>query len=70
MKSLIHKRLSNPGPFVPFTVSLSDGRSFKVPHRDFIAVSKKVVVIIDTDDLPVSISPNHIVSINDMVTRH
>ena len=35
-------------------------------HRDFIAVSPKVVVVIDEDQLAVSINPIHIVSIDEL----
>lgn len=27
-------------PFVPFTLNISDGRTFEVPHPDFIMVSR------------------------------
>ena len=64
----IKKRLENG--FVPFALRLSDGRRFEVPHRDFIAVSPKVVVVIDDDQLAVSISPIHIVSIDDLTPAH
>ena len=60
----IKKRLENG--FKPFAVRLSDGRRFVVPHRDFIAFSPRTVVIIDTDELAVRISPLHIVSIDDL----
>jgi len=40
--------------FKPFAVRLCDGRRFVVPHRDFIALSRRTVVIIDVDELPVS----------------
>jgi hypothetical protein len=64
----IKKRLENG--FVPFALRLSDGRRFAVPHRDFIAVSPKVVVVIGEDQLAVSISPLHIVSIDDVAPTH
>jgi hypothetical protein len=60
----IKKRLDNG--FAPFALRLSDGRRFAVPHRDFIAVSPKVVVVIGEDQLAVSISPLQIVSIDDL----
>ena len=65
MKDLLKDRLA--GAFRPFTVHLSDGRDFNVPHRDFIALSNKVVVIIKENGLPVNISPLHIVSVDDLV---
>jgi hypothetical protein len=48
--------------FRPFKLFLSDGRSFDVPHPDFIAFSRRVVVVIGDDELPDIIDPLHIVS--------
>ena len=61
----IRKRLENG--FTPFAFCLSDGRRFVVPHRDFIAISPKIVVVISEDELAVSINPLHIVSVDDLV---
>jgi hypothetical protein len=36
-EQLRHMREANP--FVPFTIHLADGRSFNVPHRDFVSQS-------------------------------
>jgi len=60
----IKKRLENS--FSPFALRLSDGRRLIVPHRDLIAFSPKVVVVIGEDQLAVTISPLHIVSIDDV----
>ena len=60
----IKKRFENG--FSPFALRLSDGRRLVVPHRDFIALSPKVVVVIGEDQLALSISPLHIVSIDDV----
>lgn len=62
----IKKRLNNG--FAPFALRLSDGRRFVIPHRDFIAVSAKVVVVIGQDELAVTINPIHIVSVEDLAT--
>jgi hypothetical protein len=35
-------------PFQRFTLRLNDGREFHVPHPEFIAVSKRVVVVHDS----------------------
>ena len=64
----IKKRLENG--FTPFALRLSDRRRLPVPHRDFIALSPKVVVVIGEDQLAMSISPLHIVSIDDMAPVH
>jgi hypothetical protein len=37
-------------PFLPLTVRLADGRSFHVPHPDFIAVSRREVFHVSADD--------------------
>jgi hypothetical protein len=51
--------------FQPFTIHLSDGRSFDVPHRDFIAVGRGVVSVIDQQDVQHTLDAPHIVSVND-----
>ena len=60
----IRKHLENG--FTPFALRLSDGRRYVIPHRDFIAVSSKVVIVIDQDELGVSINPLHIASVDDV----
>ena len=52
--------------FQPFTIHLSDGRSFIVPHRDFIAVGRGVVSVIDQQDVQHTLDALHIVSVNDV----
>ncbi len=34
-------------PFRPFTLRMNDGREFFVPHPEFVAVSRRVVFVID-----------------------
>ena len=63
----IKRRLENG--FSPFAIRLSDGRRFAIPHRDFIALSSKVVVVIGEDELAVTISPIHIVSIDELSAK-
>ncbi len=53
------------GKFEPFVIHLSDGRKFAVPHRDFIAVGKGVVSIVDARDSTHTVDALHIVSISD-----
>lgn len=57
------------GPFTPFVIQLSDGRKFEVPHRDFIAVGKGVVSIVDERDSTHTVDALHIVSISDVPPR-
>ena len=49
----------------PFTLQLSNGRQYSVPHRDFIAVHPKAIVVIDADGISHTISPLHVVSIDE-----
>jgi len=55
------RKLTSVG-FKPFTLFLTDGRTFHVPHHDFIALSRRVVVITDEEGLVDLIDPLHIVS--------
>jgi hypothetical protein len=50
-------------------IHLSDGRKFLVPHRDFIAVGKGVVSIVDQRDSTHTVDALHIVSISDAPPR-
>ena len=55
----IRERLQNG--FHPFSLQLTNGRELAVPHRDFIALHPKVVVVIDAAGVSHTISPLHIV---------
>jgi hypothetical protein len=59
----IQKRLV--GAFVPFVVRTSDGEKFPVPHREFIFVTQKRVVISDAKGYVNVLDPIHIVSIEE-----
>lgn len=48
--------------FRPFRISLSDGRTFDVPHPESIAFSDLTVLVIGPDRLGEIIDPEHIVS--------
>ena len=37
-------------PFNPFSLGMNDGRVFRIPHPEFVAVSRNVVMVIDEDD--------------------
>jgi hypothetical protein len=39
-------------PFRPFTIYLADGRSFKIPHRDFVSESPggRTVIVYHADE--------------------
>ena len=51
-------------PFKPFTISLADGRKFSIPHPEFVAVGKRHVIIIDSEDSWSDIEPLMIVSLD------
>ena len=41
-------------PFVPFSIRMADGRTFRVPHRDFFSISptsRTAVVFLKTGGL-------------------
>lgn len=65
MKTEEIQKLTSNG-FKPFTLHLSDGRTFTVPHPDYIAISRHVVVVIGEDELANLIDPVHIVSAKQM----
>ena len=63
----IRERLQNN--FEPFVLVTTDGRRFAVPHHDFIAVGKNVVVVLDEKDHSTKIDALHVVSIEDLAVR-
>lgn len=65
MLNLDHIRERLGGNFEPFAIHLSDGRSFSVPHPDFIAVGRGVIVVIDEADRSHKIDALHIASLAD-----
>ncbi len=59
----IRKRLT--GGFVPFTLRTSDGEEFVVPHREFIFLTARRVVVADRKGYVNVLDPLHIVSIEE-----
>jgi hypothetical protein len=55
--------------FRPFALVTTDGRTFRVPHPDFVAVGKGVVVVLHPDDTSTTIDALHIVSIENLPNR-
>ena len=51
--------------FRPFTLQCSNGKEYPVPHRDFIAVHPKMIVVIDDAGISHTISPLHVVAIDE-----
>ncbi len=57
-------RLNNG--FHPFTLELSNGKKFRVPHeRTSFTLHPKVVVVIDQKGISHTINPLHIVSLDE-----
>ena len=47
-----HLRLTREAtPFRPFTISMTDGRSYRIPHRDYISMfpGGRTVVVYNSD---------------------
>lgn len=44
--------LRDTAPFKPFTIHMADGRSFPVPHRDFLTISPagRTIIVFDQND--------------------
>ena len=55
------------GGFQPFIVRTSDGREFKVPHPEFIALAPKAIAVVDGEGTINTIALLHISSIKDLV---
>lgn len=59
----IQERLA--GGFVPFKLRTSDGCEFVVPHREFIFLTSKRVVVANSEGFVNVLDPLHIVSIEE-----
>ena len=64
MLNLQHIRDRLGAGFQPFVIRLSDGRSLDVPHPDFIAVGRGIVLLVDEEDRSHVLDALHIVSID------
>ena len=67
------RELKDAQPFLPFRICLADGKSYDVPHRDFVMIAKTVIDIgiarnagSGIYDQIVRISPLHIVRIKNL----
>jgi hypothetical protein len=65
------KRYQNAVPFKPYVLHVSDGRRFRVAHRDNLALSpvKSTILVFDTDGYWDAIDLLHVFSIDDRPTR-
>ena len=59
VREALHKQ-----PFEPFVIRLADGRSLPVPHRDFVALGKRRIVVVGEDDSTTMLEPLLIVSLD------
>jgi hypothetical protein len=50
-------------PFQPFSLRLADGRSLEVPHPDFMAMTKRIVIVVAEDNSWKAVDPILIVSL-------
>ena len=63
------KALRDADPFVPFRICLTDGKTYDVPHRDFLMISRYLIDVgvasEDTGiyDRIVHVAPLHIVRV-------
>jgi hypothetical protein len=57
-------------PFEPFIIRLADGRSLPVPHRDFVALTPRRVIVGAEDDSWSIVEPLLIVSLDSMPTKN
>ena len=55
--------------FRPFALGLTNGRKFEVPHPDFIAVGRNVIICFGKNNLATKIDALHIVSAEDLRPR-
>jgi hypothetical protein len=60
----IRKRLTNG--FRPFIIRTSDGREFSVPHKEFVLLTKRSVVIADEEGYVDILDPLHITSVQEV----
>jgi hypothetical protein len=52
--------------FRPFAIRTSDGRDFPVPHKEFIFLTKRSVIVADEDGGVDILDPLHITSVREM----
>jgi hypothetical protein len=59
----IQRRLQNG--FRPFIIRTSDGKEFPVPHKEFLFVTKRSVIVADDDGFVDILDPVHISSLQE-----
>jgi hypothetical protein len=63
----IRDRISNG--FRPFVILTSAGKRYEVPHPEFLAVGKGVVVVLGKNDSVSTLDALHIVAVEDLPGR-
>jgi hypothetical protein len=61
----IRERRSSGG-FKPFKLCVSDGTKIRVPHPEFLAIGKNVVIAVGENDRVYTLDPVHIVALEDL----
>jgi hypothetical protein len=51
-------------PFEPFSICLADGRELPVPHPEMVAVGKRRIIVVKSDDSWSVVEPLLIVSLD------
>jgi hypothetical protein len=59
----IRKKVANG--FRPFILRTSDGREFPVPHREFIFLTRRSVIVADKEGFVDILDPLHIASLQE-----
>jgi len=54
------------GGFRPFAIETSGGKRYKVPHPEFVAIGRGVVVVLGSNDCVNTIDALHIVGLDDL----
>ncbi len=65
------RRLMNAEPFSPFLVKTSDGKQYRVKHRDYVAISPKGgrITVYADEETTTTLSALHIVAVEPQRSR-
>lgn len=63
----IRERLT--GGFKPFVLETSGGKRYEVPHPEFLAIGRGVVVVLGSNDSVNTIDAPHIVGLDDLPAK-
>ena len=61
----IRERIAGGG-FKPFRLCLSDGTRIPVPHPEFLAIGKGVILAVGQNDRAYILDPVHVVALEDL----